>query len=719
MKRDAKKIIIPGVVGEVCIKRGAHGFPHIAARDELDRYYGLGYAHGRDRQMHMGLLKLIGQGQASAQLKASEPLIASDKYMRWLDLAGDAAEEARHVSAEVKAVLDAYCKGVNDAVRAAGRPFEFALMGYRPDDWTPADVLLMVKLIGFAGLSQSQGDLEKLIVQMIRQGVEPERLKDLFPTIREAIPDSFIDLLKNVHLTHPIIPATAVWREVLPNFSSSNNWAVRPQKTASGQAILCGDPHLALQLPSVWYPAVLAGEGDYLMGATLPGMPFVAMGRTRRLAWAVTYGTADVCDYFVEEVKAGKYRSGDQWMPLRVREEIIRPKNQAAITLRVCETERGLIEGEVQADGYYLCYAWTGKQVKGTAAESLNRMLQIVKAQDAAEARDAFAGLTFAPFNWVFADAAGNIGYQLGGLVPNQPAGTSGLLPYLGWEKEQNWDGMVDPKCYPRAFNPACGFLVTANNDLNHFGRVAPMKLPISSYRADRIHALLREKDDLTVADMKRIQNDRYARQAKAFMEVIRPLLPESKNGDILRNWDLRYDADSLGATLFERVYRELVLLVFGDCGLGREVIAHLLNETMLFNILHGYFDRILLREASASRHAMQTALERGLREKAIPHGDTRKIYVEHLFFRGKLPRFLGFDRALANIGSWSTVSQASVCNAGALAATFRMICDFAEDVLHTTVAGGASDRRFSKYYASGLEAWKRGEYEVLDPFEI
>ncbi len=722
MKRDAKKIVIPGIKGEVCIRRMAHGFPHIAARAEVDRYYGLGYAHGRDRQMHMGLLKLIGQGQASAHLKADEAVVASDRFMRWLNIAGDAAEEARLLSPPVKAVLDAYCKGVNHAVRATGTPFEFKLMGYRPDDWTAADALLMVKLIGFVGLSQMQGDVEKLIVQLIQKGVDTERLKELFPGIREEISEPFIDLIKQVHLTRPIIPPYAVWRDLLPNFSASNNWAVRPEKTASGRAMLCGDPHLSLQLPSVWYPAVLAGDGDYLMGATLPGLPVVAIGRSPRLAWAVTYGTADVCDYFVEEVKDGKYRRGDRWMPLRVREEVIAQKKKDPIVLRVCETERGLLEGEVNGDGYYLCYAWTGKQQKGTGADSLDCVLRITKAHRVADARDDFAGLTFAPFNWVFADREGNIGYQLGGLLPKQPEGTSGLLPYLGWEAKQDWDGMVDPKLYPRAVNPECGFLVTANQDLNHLGQVAPMKLTVSSYRADRIRALLREKDDLTAEDMKRIQCDRCAPQAEALMEIIRPLLPQSENGDILRDWNLRYDADSVGATLFERVYRELILLVFGENGLGREVMAHLLDRTMMFALMHGYFDRILLREASVwfgdpSREALfQTAIERGLREKAVPHREASQVYIEHLFFRGKLPRCLGFDCALANIGSRSTVSQASACEGGALAATFRMVCDFGTDVLHVNVAGGASDRRFSKYYTSGLKAWERGEYEVLDP---
>ena len=126
------------------------------------------------------------------------------------------------------------------------------------------------------------------------------------------------------------------------------------------------------------------------------------------------------------------------------------PRSGIRSGLRVCETERGVLEGEVNEDGFYLCYAWTGKQQKGTGVDSLDCVLRITKSKGVEEARDYFAGLTFGPFNWVFADKAGNIGYQLGGLVPKQPEGSSGLLPYLGWDETQNWDGMVDPKLYPR-----------------------------------------------------------------------------------------------------------------------------------------------------------------------------------------------------------------------------------------------------------------------------
>jgi len=685
----------------------------------------LGYAHGRDRQMQMWLLKVIGQGRASEYLKADDNLIAVDKFMRWLNVAEDAAEEVKRLSSDVKSVLDAYCKGVNDAVKTTGTPFEFKLMGYTPDEWTAADGLLMAKLIGFAGLSQVQGEQEKLIIQLLREGLDETRLKELFPAIEEKITEAFVEMLKKIHLVNPIVPTSVVWRELLPNFSASNNWAICPEKTALGKAILCGDPHLALQLPSVWYTAVLAGKDDYLMGATVPGLPAVAVGRTPRLSWSATYGTSDVCDYFIEEIVDGKYRRGDEWVPLRVREETIRPKKKDPITIWVYETEHGLLEGEPTENGYYLCYAWTGKQEKGTGADSLDCVLKITNAKGVEEAQDYFAGLTFAPFNWVFADEAGNIGYQLGGLVPKQPEGSSGLLPYLGWEKSQDWDGTVDPKLYPRALNPDCGFIVTANQDLNDLGKISPMKLPMSSYRADRITSLLQEKDRFELEDMKRIHYDRYALQAEAFMEVIRPLLPDSENGQILRDWDLCYQADSLGATLFERIYRELVLHIFGDHGLGREVVMHILDGTSVFNMLHGQFDRILLCKTSAwfgdlSRETMYaTAIERGLRDSAVTHGEASQLYVEHLFYRGKLPRFLGFDYRLSHIGSRSTVAQAGVFKGVSFAASLRIICDFSEDVLHTQVAGGASDRRFSKYYMSGLDEWERGDYEVLDPSSV
>jgi len=325
------------------------------------------------------------------------------------------------------------------------------------------------------------------------------------------------------------------------------------------------------------------------------------------------------------------------------------------------------------------------------------------------------------------ADTEGNIGYQLSGLYPKKAEGTSGLLPYLGWDENQDWQGMISPDKYPQAFNPEEGFIITANQDLNHMGQVAPMTLPMSGYRADRIRELLENKDGLTVDDMKKIHYDRYSKQAEAFMEIIDPLLPSTENGDFLRNWDRIYDAASLGATLFERIYLELMKLVFGENGMGVDVIETMISDTSMFATLHGNFDRVLLEKESAwfggrSREQIyQTAIDRGLGETAVPYGQTRTMYIPHIFFGGKLPKIFGFDYGpYEHIGSRATVAQSQMFKSMGYPATFvavyRMIADMDSDELYTNNAGGPSDRRFSKYYKTGLAEWMSARYHVYKP---
>jgi penicillin amidase len=718
---------IPGIHGEITIARVTRGgFPKISAQEESDLYYGLGYAHGRDRQMNMWLMKLIGTGTASEYLSSSDDLIAVDRFMRWVDLAGKARQEVAELSGHLLDFLQIYCQGVNQAVADNRTPFEFRLLGYKPDAWTPVDVFIMAQMIGFIGLSQSQGDNEKFIMQMIQHDIPPEKIKELFPAIQEDITQELIDIVNQIHLVTPPLPNTTPWKKYLPSFSASNNWVVSPERSASGSAILCGDPHLQLQLPSIWYLAELSSPNHYLVGATVPGAPVFGLGRTHDLAWSVTYGTADISDYFIEQVEDGKYRRGDDWLPLKIREEILRPKGKDPIHMRVYESEHGILEGEANKSGYYLAYAWSAKQHSQSGTESLANFIQIPHTKTVQQAIDHFAGLAFAPFNWVLGDSSGNIGYQLSGLFPRKASGSSGLLPYFGWDPTQDWQGIHAPQDLPRAINPPEGYLVTANNDLNHLGLVKPMTLPGASYRADRISQLISQKPKLTVEDMQEIHYDRYSIQAEHFMQIIRPLLPETKRAEYLRTWDLRYEVDSYGATDFERVYHALLVLVFGENGLGQEAMRELITSTGVFAMIYGNFDHILLGDSSAwfgensHRDLYRRAIEMALSTEPTKHGDTSKLWVNNLLFEGKLPKFLGFDYHLTLIGSRATIPQAQVYSVAGRSTNFapsvRIVCDFSTDELHTNIAGGASDRRFSKYYTAGWEEWEQGIYDTFSP---
>ena len=337
---------------------------------------------------------------------------------------------------------------------------------------------------------------------------------------------------------------------------------------------------------------------------------------------------------------------------------------------------------------------------------------------------DIYKVLSFSAFNWVAADTEGNIGYQMSGAFPKKAKGASGLLPLEAWDKKNHWQGIVDAKDYPRQYNPKEGYIVTANEDANHLGKVSPQNLPMGSYRADRISSILSGNDSLTVDDMKRMHYDTYSLQAERFMEVIRPLIPETENGRILKNWDLKYDPDSLGAMLFECFYDELIRLVFGDMNLGAEVVDFALTETGLFNDFYGFFDDVLMKEHSlwfgdkSREEIFREAVTRGLSNKAVPYRKVHSIVMTNLFFGGKLPKFLGFDYGpVPLIGSRATIPQGQIFTEAGRKTTFmpsyRVICDMGESAIHSNIPGGPSDRRFSGFYTTGIREYLNGTYVV------
>jgi len=176
---------------------------------------------------------------------------------------------------------------------------------------------------------------------------------------------------------------------------------------------------------------------------------------------------------------------------------------------------------------------------------------------------------------------------------------------------------------------------------------------------------------------------------------------------------------------LFESVYRAMVDVVFGDHGVGRKVIAHIFAETSLFNDYYANFDRILERPSSAwfdgapKEALLRQAIAEGLDTAAVGYGQTRAVTLTHLLFGGKLPRFLGFDHGpIALPGCRATIPQGQIFKSGGRLTTFspgyRFIADLGVDEIHTNLAGGPSDRRFSRWYLSDMQNWYEGNYKVL-----
>jgi len=500
-------------------------------------------------------------------------------------------------------------------------------------------------------------------------------------------------------------------------------------RTASGNPLQCNDPHLECnRLPAIWYEAVMHTDDDYRIGATMPGVPGLVMGRTRNLSFGFTYGFMDMIDYFIEQCHDDGYRRGESFVPLTIRKETVARKGSSPIEITIRETDLGVLESDSRRsdleDGFYLSRAWSAH--RAGAAASLDALSRLPDISTVSAAQEIVREVTIS-CNWLLADREGNIGYQQSGLLPKR--GHSGLHPVSAWEEECRWDGTVPAEELHSILNPPEGFLATANNDLNPENDLLVINLPMGSYRVDRIRSLLSDVESCTIEDMQRIQNDLYSLQAERFMSVLGPLLPESFAGRLLAGWDCCYDCESRGATLFETVYNALLREVFGKSFLGEEVWDSTLSSTAIVADYYHLFDAVLLGDdpswfgEEGKDDMYRRVLENVLTEVDLPAitpwGHRQQIMMKNVFFDGRLPRWLGFDHGPVELpGNRATIVQGGIFNSHNRQTTFtpswRFITDLGEDWALTALAGGPSGRRFSKWYKTDIKRWLNGDYKTL-----
>jgi penicillin amidase len=720
MKFGKKTVVLEGSRGDIIICRNEHGIPVIRANCHNDLALGLGYMHARDRQLQVLLTRILVQGRAAECLAGEPALIEVDRYMRRMNFLPDAESEIAKMEPGLREMSQSYVDGFNRYLEQKGAVMEFKLLKYTPEPLQIKDVLVIAKIMGFIGLGDAQGGMEKLIVQMIQHGIEERKLRELFPFLTDKID---YDLMKKVTLVNAMAPESLKWLQRVPKFIASNNWVVSGKRTRSGKPILCNDPHLEVnRIPSVWYEVVMELPHDTIIGASLPGAPGILIGRTNKLSFGATFAFMDMIDFFVEQCKNGKYRRGNKWVPFRVREERINVKNGEPVIERVYENDLGVLEGDPTVEGHYLVMRWAAARDCGAGDSNY---MNVIRSASVKEAMGYYRKLESGSWNMIMADSDGNIGYQMTGRLFNRPAGVSGLVPLPAWDAANHGSGFVKSEEFPSRYNPPEGYIVTANNNLNSWGRCRAINLPMAPYRADRITQMLKQENGIGVDHMKAMHFDLHSLQAERFMEALKPLVPDTVNGRILKGWNCAYDESSLGAMLFESVYRELLLGVFGDHGMGREVMEHLLTETSIFNDYYGNFDDILVKRYSPwfnnreRDDIYRAALERGLDVKAVPYGKTRKLTISHLLFGGKLPRLFGFDRGPISLpGGRATIPQGQIFRSAGRTTTFspsyRIISDMSTESAHTNLAGGPSDRRFSRWYFSDFRNWLEGRYKTL-----
>jgi penicillin amidase len=706
----------------ILLRRDDNGLIHVKGETLADIYYGWGFAHGTDRALQLTMWRILMEGRASELLSSTDEMLAIDSFFRCLNLYRQADEQVDGFDAGERQKIESFCNGFNSATKQRW-PMELRLVRCPHLLYRPRDVVALTRFLAYMNLAQTQGEFERLFCEMVQAGVPESLLRELFPL--EGLPVDW-DLIKSVRLGRRISPAGLCHAFQLPQPRASNNWVISGTKSRSGKPILADDPHLDVGvLPAVWYEVVLELPSQCYHGAGMPGLPALMLGRNQSLAWGLTYAFLDGVDSWVEECRDNTYRrvkdEVEEWIPFAVRNEVIRRRGKKDVTLTFHENSHGTLDGDPGIAGRYLCTKWATAE---SGLASLRATMRILNATTAHEALDTLGTIESA-WNWVAADSGGNIGYQMSGLLPRRANGTNGFIPLKGWEPANDWQGFYPPTDLPRAYNPPENFLVTANHNLNHHGNTPAINAGMSPERARRIEQELAKRNDWDVAACQKLQVDTLSLQAESFMQILRPLLPATPQGEILRSWDLRYETDSQGAFLFERFYDALVRDVFGRL-FGREFIASLLESTVIYSTYFGRFDALILNAAGAwyNPESQSDCFARIARTALAiapqTWGSSRPITMRHLFWGGKLPRWLGFDHGpIALRGGRATVHQAQCYYDGkrpiSAGPSIRFVTDLAECKSHSVLAGGLSERRFSRWYRSDIARWLAGELKTTE----
>ncbi len=555
---------------DVSVTRDDKGVPHIFAQTDADLYRAQGYVQAQDRLFQMDLTRRQASGRLSEII--GEATINSDKHFRTFSLRDAAEKSLSAYDPESKQVLEWFAEGVNAFIAEAKEKntlsYEFALLGYEPEDWSVEDSLTIGKYMAY----DLGGNWNALAFRhWALQNFGEDKAKELFMKYPENA-SSIIEANKE----NPVAVAGQFQADLLPNeFNGSNNWVVSGEKTASGTPILADDPHLGLSTPSIWYQMHLNSPEQNVSGVIFAGIPGIILGHNDDIAWGVTNVGPDVQDLYIEIPNPDnptQYRYDDKWEQAEVRDESIKVKDGDTVDFEVVVTRHGPIMTNLAFKDTkptaQFAMQWTALQ----PTAELSAILGFNKAKSWNEFEKALEDFKAPAQNFVFASKDGTIAYKANGQIPIRKQG-DGQLPVPGDSSDYGWEGFIPWDELPTIINPKEGFIATANNEV--IGEEYPYHITnfwAQPYRFERIKEVLAANDSITVEDMMRLQMDQQNLYAREFLPNLLASI-KSKDHDgkyaeiikLLEEWDM-IDAKESGAPLvFHTLMVKLQEVLFKD----------------------------------------------------------------------------------------------------------------------------------------------------------
>ncbi len=732
----------------VTVYRDEYGVPQIYADNLHDLFFAQGYVQAQDRLFQMDFQRRVGTGTLSEVL--GEATLETDRFLRTLGTNRAAAKDLEVMSQETLSDLQAYADGVNAYISANqdSLPLEFRILGYKPQPWEPLHSVAWGKMMAW----NLGGNWEtELMRARLLDTMGAEMTADLLPHYPLSGPFIIPPEVKSYAGLDAIdfdkvMAVKSLLKATDPDIGS-NNWVVAGSHTTTGKPLVANDPHLGMQIPSIWYLVGLHGGGLDVVGASLAGAPGVVIGHNDRIAWGVTNVGPDVQDLFLEKVNPDNPNQAEfqgKWEDMQVVEERIAVKGRTEPVIETVRITRhgpimNAVTSKIGEEAPLMAFRWTALD-SGKLFESV---LQIDKAQNWEEFRSALQDWSAPSQNFVYADVDGNIGYQMPGQIPIRAKG-DGTVPVPGWTGEYEWTGTIPFDELPSVYNPEVGYVATANN------QVVPDSYPYlistewaAPYRAARIVELIEGKDKLSPDDFAAIQGDIHPVPTDSFVPLLGAIdlsgasKEAQKAQEMMLAWDRKMDADAPEPLIYEMYVKKLAQETFGDelAASGDEALtedylsSHRNDYTQTLERLAGeptsaWWDDVRTSPVEGANDIVTRAFAAAVSELQASYGQAPDQWqwgkphfanFDHLVFAEVSPLDSIFNRSIPARGTNFTVNAASpaydtlAMDAGA---SYRHIVDLSNlansRFIHTT---GQSGLAFNPHYDDLIPLWQNVEY--------
>lgn len=737
-------IRMPGLKGKADVYFDERMVPHIFAEYDEDAYFIQGYLHAKDRLWQMDFQTRATAGRLSELF--GDKALEYDRRQRRLGIPW-AAEKTLAMwenDAATKSMCDAYTAGINAYINqlpASALPIEYKLLGYEPEKWTNLRSVLFFKAMTFdlAGFDNDfeHTNLLRILGEKDFNALFPEVQDSLSPIIPKGTP-----FTRSTEI--PVAPADAdslyfhrkdsVWfsESFKPDpDNGSNNWAVSGSRTRSGKPILCNDPHLGINLPSIWYEIQINTPSFNAYGVSFPGLPGVVIGFNDNVAFGFTNAGRDMKDYYeirFKDQSKSAYWFNNAWKDAEQRIEKIQVKDKGEYLDTVAYTVFGpVMYDQSFEDKLRQHKAYALRWIAHFPSNPMRMWYDLNRASNYQDYLEAISHFNEPAQNMLFASKDGDIAIWQQGNFPLRWQG-QGRFIMPGSDSSYMWTRFIPREDNPHILNPAQGFISSANQ--RPVDSTYPYFIPgkYDLYRGIIINRKLAAMTDVTVEDMKKLQTNNY----DVFAEQVRPILLKyldrsrlsadgKKFADQVSRWNLVSDPEETGPTIMEHWFDSLANLVFRDELVRNDLPVTMPSDYILAQYLakdstaFRFIDNINTPEQESLTDLVTMALSKATDpllklegENKLEWGKYKNTTLYHLLRTNMMP----FARPGLNVGGGEHIINATKHAHGP---SWRMIVSLTTPVeAYGVYPGGQSGNPGSPYYDDLVGHWSKGQYYRL-----